>query len=107
MGFQPTTLVGMFSSQDQPIGGDCWPMELIFACTYVEITLLGSQNAISNKECRYIMVEPNIGLWKVAKIFHFLATFQVHPWTSLTFPELVPQIIEWLGKLVHEPLCGS
>jgi hypothetical protein len=51
--------------------------------------------------------EPNIGFWKVAKIFHFLATFQVHPWTILTFRELVPQTIEWLRKLVHEPLGGS
>jgi hypothetical protein len=51
--------------------------------------------------------EPDIGFWKVAKIFHFLATFQVHPWTILTFHEPVPQMIEWLGKLVHEPLCGS
>jgi hypothetical protein len=44
---------------------------------------------------------------KVAKISHFLATFQVHPWTVVTFHELVPQMIEWLGKLVREPLCGS
>jgi hypothetical protein len=51
--------------------------------------------------------EPDIGFWKVAKIFHFLATFQVHPWTILTFHEPVPQMIEWLGKLVHELLCGS
>ena len=51
--------------------------------------------------------EPNIGLWKVAKIFHFLATFQVHPWTVVTFHELVPQMIEWLGKSVQEPICGS
>jgi hypothetical protein len=51
--------------------------------------------------------EPNFGLWKVAKIFHSLGTFQVHPWTVVTIHELVPQMIEWLGKLVHEPLGGS
>jgi hypothetical protein len=49
----------------------------------------------------------DIGFWKVAKIFHFLATFQVHPWTVLTFYEPMLQLIEWLGKLVHEPLCGT
>jgi Thoeris protein ThsB, TIR-like domain len=49
----------------------------------------------------------NIRLWKVAKIFHFLATFQVHPWTILTFHEPVPRRIDWPGKLVQEPLCGS
>jgi hypothetical protein len=27
----------------------------------------------------------------VAKIFHFLATFQVHPWTDLTSHEPVRQ----------------
>ena len=54
-----------------------------------------------------ILPKANIGFGKVAKIFHFLATFQVHPWTVVTFRELVPQMIEWLGKLVHEPLCGS
>jgi hypothetical protein len=40
--------------------------------------------------------ETDIGFWKVAKIFHFLATFFVHPWTVLTFHEPVPQMIEWL-----------
>ena len=35
-----------------------------------------------------------IGFWKVAKIIHFLAAFQVHPWTVLTFHEPVPQMIE-------------
>jgi hypothetical protein len=49
----------------------------------------------------------NIRLWKVAKIFHFLATFQVHPWTILTFHEPVPRRVDWPGKLVQEPLCGS
>jgi hypothetical protein len=29
------------------------------------------------------------------------------PWTVLTFRELMPQMIEWLRRLVHEPLCGS
>jgi hypothetical protein len=42
----------------------------------------------------------NIRLWKVAKIFHFLATFQVHPWTVLTFHDPVLQMMEWLGKVV-------
>ncbi len=42
----------------------------------------------------------NIGLWKVAKIFHFLATFQVHPWTVLTFHDPVLQMMEWLGTVV-------
>jgi hypothetical protein len=37
--------------------------------------------------------ESDIGFWKVAKIFHFLATFFVHPWTLLTFHEPVPQMI--------------
>jgi len=49
----------------------------------------------------------NIRLWKVAKIFHFLATFQVHPWTVLTFNEPVLRMREWLGKLVYEPFFGS
>ena len=48
-----------------------------------------------------------IGLWKVAKIVHFLATFQVHPCAVLTFHESVAQMLEWLGKLVQEPLDGS
>jgi hypothetical protein len=51
--------------------------------------------------------EADIGLWKVAKIFHFLATFQVHPCAVLTFHEPVAQMIEWLGKLAQEPLDGS
>ena len=51
--------------------------------------------------------ESDIGFWKVAKIFHFLATFQVHPWPSLTFHEPVAQMIEWLGKPVQEPISGS
>src|SRR5262249_43050048 len=29
------------------------------------------------------------------------------PWTLVTFHELLPRIIEWLGKLVQEPICGS
>jgi hypothetical protein len=49
----------------------------------------------------------NIGLWKVAKIFHFLATFQVHPRIDLTFHDPVAQRIDWPGKLVHEPIGGS
>ena len=36
----------------------------------------------------------NIGLWKVAKISYFLATFKVHPWIDLTFHEPLPQMIE-------------
>jgi hypothetical protein len=42
----------------------------------------------------------NIGLWKVAKIPHFLATFKVHPWIDLTFHEPAPQRIDWAGKLL-------
>jgi len=42
------------------------------------------------------LAETHIGFWKVAKIFHFLATFLVHPWTVLTLHEPVPQMIEWL-----------
>ena len=34
----------------------------------------------------------NIRLWKVAKILHFLATFQVHPWPVLTFYDPVLQL---------------
>jgi hypothetical protein len=49
----------------------------------------------------------NISLWKVAKIIHFLATFQVHPCTVLTFHEPMPRRIDWPGKLVQEPLYGS
>ena len=51
--------------------------------------------------------EADIGLWKVAKIVHFLAIFQVHPCSVLTFHEPVAQMIKWLGKLVQEPLDGS
>ncbi len=40
MGFQPTTLIGIFSSQDQQIDRDCWPTELVLTCTYGEITLV-------------------------------------------------------------------
>jgi hypothetical protein len=32
----------------------------------------------------------------VAKIFHFLATFSVHPWTFLTFHEPMPKMIDRL-----------
>jgi hypothetical protein len=55
--------------------------------------------------CR--LPESDIGLRKVAKIFHFLATFLVHPWTVLTFHELVLKTIELLEKLVQEPLYRS
>ena len=34
--------------------------------------------------------ETDIDFWKVAKIFHFLATFKVHPWTVLTSHEPMP-----------------
>src|SRR5258708_24553598 len=54
-----------------------------------------------------VLLESGIVLWKMAKITDFLATFQVHPWTDLTSHEPVRQKTEWLGKLVHEPLCGS
>ncbi len=40
MGFQPTTLIGIFSSQDQQIDRDCWPTELVLTFTYGEITLV-------------------------------------------------------------------
>jgi hypothetical protein len=36
----------------------------------------------------------NIGLWKVAKIFHFLATFKVHPWIDVTIHERLPQRLD-------------
>jgi hypothetical protein len=42
----------------------------------------------------------NIRLWKAAKIFHFLATFQVHPWTILTFHEPMILRIDWPAKPV-------
>src|SRR5690349_19886490 len=57
--------------------------------------------------CFAILPKANIGLWKVAKITNFLATFKVHPWTSLTFHKPVAPMIECLGKLVHEPIGGS
>jgi hypothetical protein len=44
---------------------------------------------------------------EMAKITDFLATFQVHPWTILTYHEPVLQMMEWLGNLVRAPLCGS
>ena len=49
----------------------------------------------------------DIGFGKVSKILHFLATFLIHRCAVVTFHEPVAQMIEWLGKLVHEPLCGS
>ena len=54
-----------------------------------------------------VLPEANIVFGKWQKIFHFLATFQVHPWTVLTFHEPVPRRIDWSEKLVQEPLCGS
>ena len=49
----------------------------------------------------------NIGLWKVAKISHFLATFKVHLWIDLTFHEPMLQRIDPPEKPVQEPLYGS
>jgi hypothetical protein len=43
----------------------------------------------------------------VAKITGFLATVNVHPWIDLTFHEPVPERIDWLGKLLQEPIFGS
>jgi hypothetical protein len=36
-----------------------------------------------------------------------LDTFSIHPCAVVTFHEPVPRMIEWVGKLVHEALCGS
>ena len=49
----------------------------------------------------------NVRPWKVAKIFHFLATFEVHPCIDLAFYEPVPRRVVWPGKLFQEALCGS
>ena len=49
----------------------------------------------------------DIGFGKVSKHWLCLDTFSIHPCAVVTFHEPVPRRIEWLGKLVHEPLCGS
>ena len=49
----------------------------------------------------------DIGFRKVSKHWLCLDTFSIHPCAVVTFHEPVPRRIEWLGKLVHEPLCGS
>jgi hypothetical protein len=43
-----------------------------------------------------ILPESDIRFWKVAKIFNFLATFLVHPWTFLTFHEPMLKMRDWL-----------
>ena len=47
-----------------------------------------------------ILPESDISLRKVAKIFHFLATFFVLPRPSLSYFEPMPHIVERLFKLV-------
>jgi hypothetical protein len=42
--------------------------------------------------------ESDIGLWKVAKILHFLATFLIHPCTFLSHLELKLSIAHPLVK---------
>jgi serine/threonine protein kinase len=49
----------------------------------------------------------DIGFGKVSKHWLCLDTFSIHPCAVVTFHEPVPRMIERLGKLVHEPLCGS
>jgi hypothetical protein len=44
---------------------------------------------------------------KVSKHCRCLDTFSIHPCAVVTFHKRVPRRIEWLGKLVHKPLCGS
>jgi hypothetical protein len=43
----------------------------------------------------------------VSKQLLCVDTFWIHPWTVVTFHELVPQIFKWLRKPVREPFGGS
>ena len=61
------------------------------------------------KLCRKTATLPvtDIGFGKVSKQWLCLDTFSIHSCAVVTFHEPVPRIIEWLGKVVQEPICGS
>ena len=54
-----------------------------------------------------VLPKPDICLWKVAKILHFLATFLIHPWTFMTHREPMLATTVWLVKPVYKPHGGS